>query len=363
MPAIRREHAIARAAVAHGYDLTFIEQPHDVRALRELGIGSWASQLSGRRRRDGDGGRAVDILERTTFVPPYRGRAAQIAESALLKRVLRTCDDPGVVVVATTPWHWPTISQLSKARRVFDCADDWGMLVPNRKDAVVKMLRRIGLEADAVVAASSWLAESFARPNVTVVRNGTDDRLLATPVSEPPDSRTLAYAGTLSERLDVDLLDVLMTALPDWRLDLYGECRYKGWRDQPAPELGRLLTEFAGRIAWHGAVRREDLASRLDSARVLLVPHRLVGAVRGDSMKLYDYAARGRPIVSTLWVKDLRETAPPVTYIADAREFVEAVSRADREDAEYAGMRRAWAEANSWHSRWNAWARAVFGEC
>jgi glycosyltransferase involved in cell wall biosynthesis len=360
IPAIRREHALAGAAKARGHDVMFIEQPRDVRWLRELGAGAWVSQLSGRRRRGDDGG--VEVVARTTFVPPHRGSAAQVAESALLRRVLRACDRPEVAVVATTPWQWPAVSRLTRARKVFDCADDWAMLIPDRRAVIAQMLDRVGFEADAVIADTPWLASLFARPDVAVVRNATNDRLLATPLSDPPETRSMAYAGTLSERLDVELLSVLLSALADWRLDLYGECRYSGYREQPAPELGRLLAEFPGRIAWHGPVDREELASRLDGARVLLLPHRRRGAVRGDSMKLYDYAARGRPIVSTIWEDGLRETAPPGTSFADgAEEFVEAVARALDDDPQGASLRRAWAEANTWTSRWDAWAQAAFG--
>ena len=195
------------------------------------------------------------------------------------------------------------------------------------------------------------------------MRNGADNRLLATPLSEPPEARSMAYAGTLSERLDTDLLGTLMAALPDWRLDLYGECRYKGCRDRPGPELAALLTAFPGRIVWHGTVSREELASRLDDARVLLLPHRLVGAVRGDSMKLYDYAARGRPIVSTLWVDDLGRrlrlghTSPrPASSLSKPSGVPRMTNRPTPRCAV------GWAEQNSWSSRWDAWARAVFGQ-
>jgi hypothetical protein len=236
------------------------------------------------------------------------------------------------------------------------------MLIPGRRDAIAEMLHRIGREADAVIASSPWLANLFARPDVAMVLNGTDDRLLATPLSAPPEARSMAYAGTLSERLDTDLLGLVLTSLPDWRLDLYGECRYKGRRDQPAPPLTKLLGEFTGRVRWHGVVSREELASRLDNARVLLLPHRPLGAVRGDSMKLYDYAARGRPIVSTHWADDLQETAPPGTYFADsAEQFVEAVARAADDDPRDVALRRRWAETHRWASRWDAWAQAVFG--
>jgi glycosyltransferase involved in cell wall biosynthesis len=362
MPAIRREHALAGVAAAHGYDVVFIEQPRDVRWLREIGTREWISQLRGRRRGGSGSGDGVEVIKRTTFAPPYRGRAPQLADTALLRSILRACDRPEVAVVATTPWQWPAVSSLTMARRIFDCADDWAMLVPARRDAIAALLGRVGLEADAVIAASPCLAGLFGRRDVATVGNGADDRLLETPLSEPPETRSMAYTGTISERLDADLLGHLLTALPDWRLDLYGECRYKGRRDRPALELTRLLNEFNGQIAWHGAVPREALASRLDDARVLLVPHRSVGAVHGDSMKLYDYAARGRPIVSTLWARDLRETAPPATYFADAAEqFVEAVARAVDDDPRNAALRRAWAEEHSWTSRWDAWWQAVFG--
>jgi hypothetical protein len=295
-------------------------------------------------------------------VPPYRGRAAQVAESALLGRILRPFDRPEVSIVATNPWQWPAVSRMLKARRIFDCADDWTMLVPKRRDAIAEMLDRIVVEADAVIVDSQWLARMFSRPDVSLVRNGVDERLLATPLSEPPSTQTMAYAGTLSERLDTDLLAFVLTALPGWRLDLYGECRYAGRRDQPDSRLSRLLTVFAKQIAWHGPVGRDELAVRLDHARVLLIPHRAVGAVRGDSMKLYDYAARGRPIVSTSWPGDVEHFAPPAIYFADApAQFVESVTRAMDDAPRNAELRRAWAEENRWALRWDAWAEAAFG--
>ena len=362
MPRIRREHALAEVAAARGHDVTFIEQPSDVRWMRELGIGAWVSRLHGRTRLAEGAEDGVEVIERTTFLPPYRGSAAQLAESALLGRILRRCDCPDVAVVATTPWHWPAVSRLTRARKIFDCADDWAMLVPARSHAIAVMLDRIGLEADAVIAASPWLANLFARPEIALVPNGVHDALLA-PLSMPAQTRSMAYAGTLSERLDAALLGSLLTALPDWRLDLYGECRYRGCRDRPARELTGLLTEFAGRISWHGAVSRDDLASCLDDARVLLIPHRPVGAVHGDSMKLYDYAARGRPIISTLWSDGLPDAAPPGTYFAEtAEQFAAAITQSiDHDDPRDVASRRAWAETHSWDSRWDAWAQAVFG--
>jgi hypothetical protein len=79
-------------------------------------------------------------------------------------------------------------------------------------------------------------------------------------------------------------------------------------------------------------------------------------------MKLYDYAARGRPIVSTRWSDRLAAEDPPRPHLADTPdEFAAAVLSADQEPAERARSRRAWAEGQTWERRWDSWSTAVFG--
>src|SRR5206468_11618917 len=113
----------------------------------------------------------------------------------------------------------------------------------------------------------------------------------------------------------------------------YGECSYAGCGSRPAPELARLLADFPKRAVWHGVVSRGDLASRLDGGRVLVLPHRRAGATGGGSMKLYDYPARGRPIVATRWADGLDVTGPPGMFLAaSASEFTAAVNGAEQED-------------------------------
>jgi hypothetical protein len=354
-PAIRREHALASIAAERGCSVTFVETAVDARAL---GI-RWFSGLGGRT---GSASAGIELVERSTLAPPYRGAVARASESRLLRRILRDHDRPGTSVVATTPWQWDAVAGLNHARRIYDCADDWSVLVPRRAADVRESLIRVRGAADAIVAATATLAGLFFPREAAIVRNGADRRLLATPLTPPPHALTLGYAGTLSERLDIRLVTDLMLSLRGWRLDLYGECRYAGRGGSPSPELAELLERFAGRVAWHGVVERDELAGKLDAARVLLLPHRRAGAVTGDSMKLYDYAARGRPIVSTAWADGLETVGPPGLILAEsAPAFVEAVRASGEHDPGDPAARRRWARQNTWAARWPDWAAAVLG--
>jgi glycosyltransferase involved in cell wall biosynthesis len=194
-----------------------------------------------------------------------------------------------------------------------------------------------------------------------VVRNGVADDLLVPPTS-PPDSQRLVYTGTLTPRFDADLAGAILQRLPNWRLDLYGQCQYPRCGEDPGPELRHLLDTMAPQVRWHGVVPRSKLAEVIDAADVALLPNRPELSLGQDSMKLYDYAARARPIVATRFDLALREDEPPRVRVAEGAEpMVEAIRAAAHEPAEWKSQRRAWAEAQRWDLRWAAWSAAVFG--
>jgi hypothetical protein len=85
-------------------------------------------------------------------------------------------------------------------------------------------------------------------------------------------------------------------------------------------------------------------------------------AVGGDSMKIYDYAARGRPFVTTPWTERVERLVPPHACIVTTPEgFAAAVYGSRDEPRHFANDRRRWAKANSWDARWRSWEKAVLG--
>jgi hypothetical protein len=380
-PPIRREHALAGLAAEDGLDVTFLERPRDVRMVSNPRTArTWVAHLAGGyppvTQRPG-----VEVRARNALVPAHRGSGAQRIDTALLYRELRRVSHgPATALLATTPWHWAAVRQAPAGRRLFDCADDWAALMPARRKVFLRLYERIALEADGISVASEGLTSLFPGREVALVRNGVSSEMLREPVRPLPDPPRAIYAGTLSDRFDVDLVQGTLERCPDWRLDLYGQCQYPRQGNRPDDGLRSLLYAFGDRTAWHGPVLRSVLARAIDSSRVCVLPHRRSvtaqgqggriprgrgmdpPAWRGDAMKLYDYAARGRPAVSTRWEDNLLEVGPPHLYVTDTvAEFCEAVTATGEEPAHYAAERRAWAEEHAWERRWPQWRAILRG--
>jgi glycosyltransferase involved in cell wall biosynthesis len=360
-PPLRREHALSRAAVADGLTVHFLERPLDVRAVASRGgRSSWNRAL---RSMTTPVAPRLFVHPTAVPLPPHRSDIAERFACVALSRRVRQLARAGDVVVVCTPWHWRALDALPRSvRRVFDCADDWSALVPQRRRAFRARFEQIAVGADAVVLASPEMTKLFPGGRVTVVPNGVDAQLLAAPASTMRDTRRLVYVGTLSPRFDAALVAEVMQRLPAWRLDLYGQCQYPGHGERPAPELAALLHHSEGRIAWHGVVQRPLLHTVLDRAAVAILPNRIGMAEGQDAMKLYDYAARGMPIVSTQWSARLGRHGPPGVRLADdGRTFAEAVLQAAEEPLAGRAARRMWAGGRTWEHRWTAWAEAALG--
>ena len=352
---------LALEAAHAGYRVTFMEGPSDVRALRaRRRRREWVSAAAGR------GSWKIEdnlfVRPRAGIVPGHRSESWERVSAYGLRTDLRRVPEiRSSVVVATTPWDWPAVAEAAGARSVFDAGDDWGALIPRRRSAFAARCVRIGREADVIVTVSDHLATSFRAPDRThVIRNGVADALLLPPVRERPrNARRLVYAGTLSERFDAELMTDVLPLLPGWSLDLVGPCRYAGHGDRPAPELLALLAH-PERVRLHPPVPHEDLVGALDAGTVLILPNRVEVALGQDAMKLYDYAARGRPIVSTAWAPDLERLAPPGTHLAnDARGFADAVLAAAESPPGDDLVRRAWAEQQRWKDRFARWREVI----
>jgi len=361
-PPIRREHAFAREAALHGHTVDFVEQPADIRALATIGR---------RWLRLGGGGpepaTPVDNLAvwgRCVPAPGHRGKLAALADNALLARLLRCLvAGPDATVVANAPWQWPAVAKSQAGRRVFDCADNWAAMLPRRERRIRELCRHIAAEADAVIVVNPSLAELFVGRDVTLVRNATAASRCDGAPTPCPGARRLVYVGTLSERFDAPLMGDVLDLLPDWHLALYGPCHYAGHADAPGEELRQLLEAHPVRATWEGVARPTELVGVLDGADVLVLPNRSSLSTGQDSMKLYDYCARGRPIVATRLDRAGTATqAPHVRWTASAREFADAIRCASEEDPKLAADRVRWAARQTYAARWPQWAAAVFGD-
>ena len=358
---MRREDTLAKLASGAGHPVTFIERPRDIRAIAGPEARNWLRGVRSYRRRAGES--AITVVERSTLLPGHLSARSERLDAKRLESVVRRWTPAwGATVLATVPWQWPAVGSLRVQRRVLDLGDDWAALIPSRAGRMRELLLRAEAEADEIVVVSDALTELFGGRRVRVVRNGVDEALLASSPPPPPRARQIVYVGMLSERFDAPLVGQVLDRLPGWTIDIYGDCAYRGNGSKPVAELAALLAREDRRARWHGRVAREQLPDALDRADVLLVPNRPHCAGQ-DSMKIYDYAARGRPIVATKMAADGISELPPHSRLGtDADELAGLICDTQHESATAARERIEWAAAQSWHSRWPKWSTALFGE-
>jgi glycosyltransferase involved in cell wall biosynthesis len=214
-------------------------------------------------------------------------------------------DPMGSLILEATTWH-----SLS------DVTDDWTLadrspLETQRIRAQEEVLLR---RCDEVVVCSPVLALSKgAGRSVTLVPNGVDTAAYAVLRERPADlpaGPLAVYAGTLhGDRLDVDLCAETAQALEGaGHLVLVGP-------DALAPQQRSRLTG-AG-VVLLGGRPSDQVPSYLQHADVLVVPHVVTPFTDSlDPIKLYEYQAAGRPVVSTP-VAGFRDVDDDRVHVAD----------------------------------------------
>lgn len=295
---------------------------------------------------------------RLRTVRPLPGRVGRLdalndrVEAAQLRRALRALAIERPALWTQDPRAATIVDQLPVARIVYDLTDDWAAFEtdPARRAAVQGRIESLGARAELVLACSRTL-ERGARAWATRVE------YLPNAV-EPPGPRAerpaelgalsrplLGYAGTLhASRLDVELLARAAALRPSWSFVLLGP-------DQLEPGDRERLLGLPN--VHHLGVRPHALVrAYLEAFDVCLLPHRVTEFTRSlDPLKLYEYLAAGRPVISTP-TGNAPDLETHLVLAATPEELVAEAERALGQDsAERASARRAAVAGATWEAR------------
>ncbi len=295
----------------------------------------------------------IHVLRPRKWLPRVAGPFAQ---RTLERQVVRTAGILGLAhpllwindaayAELVTRTEWPSL---------YDITDDWLLapLAPRQRRRLIAEERLLLGQCDAVVVCSEELAATKGRDrSVVLVPNGVDVDLFRGDHPRPPalpPSPTAVYVGTLhAERIDVDLVRDLATALPDVAVTLVGP------NELPAPTTAVLAA--ISNVHLLGPCPYEQVPAYLRNADVVIVPH-LVNAFTEslDPIKAYECLAVERPTVATP-VAGFRQLAGPVTVVG--REgFAGAVRTALEQGSTSA---TATVHVPTWHERADAMARVM----
>lgn len=255
-----------------------------------------------------------------------RHRARVVAKTA--QRLGFT--DP--VVLSFIPRSAPWIQHLHMAGLVYFAVDEWTGFF--RDPAAARTVRaqeeRLLREADVAVGISPRLVERFQEYNDNTSRmaNGVDsDRFsphrweMHSPhvrLQNIPSPR-IGLVGQIDSRVNVELLEALATAHPEWQIVLAG-------RLLASMPLNALLARH--NVHHVGFVRHEELPLLLQGFDVCLIPYHLSPHTHScNPAKAYEYLASGVPIVATP-LEGLDELRSAILFAETPGTFTAAVEQA-----------------------------------
>ncbi|HEX5824696.1 MAG TPA: glycosyltransferase [Candidatus Limnocylindrales bacterium] len=199
--------------------------------------------------------------------------------------------------LAWTPTAAPILEALQPARLVFDSLDNWLIhpVLRRHERQARAAYSAIFARADVILASGAASAAAFAPFGVpiSIVANGVDiDRFgaaLERPADMPP-GLIVGYAGKLAGRIDVDFCRAVAGLLPDVQFVFLG----------PVMDLHVRTLAKIPNVHLLGDRRPEVLPAYLESFDIGWIPHRVgEGETGGDPIKLYEYWAAGRQVVTT----------------------------------------------------------------
>jgi glycosyltransferase involved in cell wall biosynthesis len=360
-----RHHVVSR--LARHNRVLFTSPPCYVRdVLRRGPSGERAEQRSLRKITDSLYTYAPPVWLPYTYRYPRLNHHSLRLRSQLLSRVVRRLGMDQPILYIWHPSFADVIGQLDARLVVYHCYDEYSAFTGSDPARVADEEARILETADIVLTVSEGLhaRKRAINPNTYLVRNGVDYRLFAsaqdpaTPVAEELRHIRRPVIGCVTrivpEYFDAELLRAIFARRPDWSFVAVGpECS-----TSPALAALKALPNV------HLLGRREltDLPSYVKAFDACLIPYVLTENKQlADPLKLYEYLAAGKPVVSKP-LAALDSFGDLVSTASAAGEWIDAIDEAVRTDSpERIARRQEAARPHNWDDRVEHIARLIAG--
>ena len=249
--------------------------------------------------------------------------------------------------------------RMGESAVIYDITDDW--ISPAQSERLRRLItaqdKELCRKADAVIVCSPKLF-AMKRPlaeNLFEVANGAETVHYCRVLSAEPVADAAAhwphpvfgYTGTIHpERVDVELVLTLARSVPGGTVALVGP-------DLLTP-ADRARLDAAGNVVRTGPVPYRLLPDYMRAFDVCITPHcRSEFTESLNPIKLWEYLASGKPIVSTD-IAGFREFPQLVALASDPEYFVAACRTALQEPSSAAAARLEEAKKHTWDTRIDA---------
>lgn len=273
-------------------------------------------------------------------------RLASTLNAFLLPRCLK----PALKSLEMAPILWtslPTaidaVGRLGESSVVYYAGDDFAGLAGVDHGPVTKQERQLVARADLVLAASETLTSQL-RSDAIALPHGYDSALFSKPTIPardlPMSGPVAGFYGSISEWLDQELVAKAAEMLPNWTFLFVGPVQ---------TDIARL--KKCDNIRFLGPRPHDALPRYSQHWTASLLPFCDNRQIRAcNPLKLREYLATGRPVIST----DFPALAPyrdAVDVIDGPAALATALGRAEETDTQACQRRAAAVAGESWDAR------------
>lgn len=220
-------------------------------------------------------------------------------------------------VVVSTPFWTPVLKKLKVQSITYDCLDHLSVQTPGNLKPAARLEQDLLAMADHVICVSENLVDELKKrtsKNVVTVSNGFPEEYLLELVTYPAEP-VAGFCGAMFEWFDFSMIRDVVKALKDVYFILTGPVRN-------AKDLRPLYC--LSNVEINPAIPFSKVKSEILRYSVGMIPFkRDIISYFCDPIKMYEYAALGRHVVST--VQGTRSL--PVYFTKNTREFVAGLDR------------------------------------
>jgi len=259
-------------------------------------------------------------------------REGEADQRKLLNRYL-TISGAEPVLWYYTPMSLSFTDHIESSLIVYDCMDELSAFrgaPPELVDREQRLLKRADLVFTGGVSLYEAKRRHHANAHPFPSSVDVDHFRAARSIAQDPDDQAciprprLGFYGVIDERLDIDLVDQVAAARPDWQIVLVG----------PVVKIDPATLPRRPNIHYPGPKVYDELPHYLGGWDVALMPFAINESTRYISpTKTPEYMAGGRPVVSTP-IRDVVRTygeSPIVRIAGDAEGFVQAIEASLRD--------------------------------
>jgi len=278
-----------------------------------------------------------------------------------LKNIVKKLNmESDLIVWSYNPMFLGFINKMDYKSFVFDTVDNWTehqqYLKLIKKNKLMNNYKKISEKSDLIFTVSASLLDfykNFGRKNnIFQIPNGVDYDHYANAENYQKETeidkinkKTIGYIGTIQDRLDFDLIKHIAEKNKDKIIVLAGPV-WKSAEKEIREKLNFDNVKFLGRIKF------EKAPAYINKFDVCIIPHKINKFIKSTNpMKLYEYLAAGKPIVSTKGA-GISQYADYVYIANDYEKFNQYIQKALNENtAELEIKRKKAAEKQDWRNR------------